>query len=181
MSGRERASQLTRKFALCCAVACWYQALWTDRWLMGRFCHSRERNRSPSSRCPPICILYILFTMYPTDCADRTLASRSWMHSSASILSWRDFLNCTNIIWERKSIIVPIGWACNWKEEHSPCPHLIMRFDYAALSQRRDAAPVRLISWLTFGLAIRKIIASRTLHSTPPATLVQRLFAMPFN
>ena len=43
--------------------------------------------RRPSSRCPPICILYILFTMYPTDCADRTLASRSWIHSSASILS----------------------------------------------------------------------------------------------
>ena len=31
-------------------------------------------------------------------------------------------------------------------------PHLMMRYDDAALSQRRDAAPLRLISWLTFGL-----------------------------
>ena len=29
-------------------------------------------------------------------------------------------------------------------------PHLMMRYDDAALSQRRDAAPLRLISWLTF-------------------------------
>ena len=28
-------------------------------------------------------------------------------------------------------------------------PHLMMRYDDAALSQRRDAAPLRLISWLT--------------------------------
>ena len=27
-----------------------------------------------------------------------------------------------------------------------------MRYDEAALAQRRDAAPLRLISWLTFGL-----------------------------
>ena len=31
-------------------------------------------------------------------------------------------------------------------------PHLMMRYDDAALSQRRDAAPLRLISWLTCGL-----------------------------
>ena len=31
-------------------------------------------------------------------------------------------------------------------------PHLMMRYDEAALAQRRDAAPLRLISWLTFGL-----------------------------
>ena len=31
-------------------------------------------------------------------------------------------------------------------------PHLMMRYDDAALSQRRDAAPLRLISWLTFSL-----------------------------
>ena len=31
-------------------------------------------------------------------------------------------------------------------------PHLMMRHDDAALSQRRDAAPLRLISWLTFSL-----------------------------
>ena len=31
-------------------------------------------------------------------------------------------LTCTNIILERTSIIIPIGWACNWKEEHSLCP-----------------------------------------------------------
>ena len=31
-------------------------------------------------------------------------------------------------------------------------PHLMMRYDDAALAQRRDAAPLRLISWLTFGL-----------------------------
>ena len=31
-------------------------------------------------------------------------------------------------------------------------PHLMMRYDEAALSQRRDAAPLRLISWLTFSL-----------------------------
>ena len=28
----------------------------------------------------------------------------------------------------------------------------MMRYDEAALAQRRDAAPLRLISWLTFGL-----------------------------
>ena len=31
-------------------------------------------------------------------------------------------------------------------------PHLMMGYDDAALSQRRHAAPLRLISWLTFGL-----------------------------
>jgi len=31
-------------------------------------------------------------------------------------------------------------------------PHLMMRYDEAALAQKRDAAPLRLISWLTFGL-----------------------------
>ena len=31
-------------------------------------------------------------------------------------------------------------------------PHLMMRYDEAALAQRRDAAPLRRISWLTFGL-----------------------------
>ena len=37
--------------------------------------------------------------------------------------SGRDTLTCTNIILERTNIIIPIGWACNWKDEHSPPPH----------------------------------------------------------
>ena len=45
-------------------------------------------------------------------------------------------------------------------------PHLMMRYDEAALAQRRDAAPLRLISWLTFGLPkwLQDIVEALMMH-----------------
>ena len=45
-------------------------------------------------------------------------------------------------------------------------PHLMMRHDDAALSQRRDAAPLRLISWLTFSLpySLQELVEALMTH-----------------
>ena len=45
-------------------------------------------------------------------------------------------------------------------------PHLMMRHDDAALSQRRDAAPLRLISWLTFSLpySLQELVQALMTH-----------------
>ena len=45
-------------------------------------------------------------------------------------------------------------------------PHLMMRYDEAALAQRRDAAPLRLIFWLTFGLPkwLQDIVEALMMH-----------------
>ena len=45
-------------------------------------------------------------------------------------------------------------------------PHLMMRYDEAALAQKRDAAPLRLISWLTFGLPmwLQDIVEALMIH-----------------
>ena len=45
-------------------------------------------------------------------------------------------------------------------------PHLMMRYDEAALEQKRDAAPLRLISWLTFGLPtwLQDIVEALMIH-----------------
>ena len=45
-------------------------------------------------------------------------------------------------------------------------PHLMMRYDDVALSQRRDAAPLRLISWLTFSLpyALQELVEALMTH-----------------
>ena len=51
-----------------------------------------------------------------------TLASLSWTRLGANIPLCMGTLTYTNIILERTSIIIPIGWACYWKEECSLCP-----------------------------------------------------------
>ena len=71
-----------------------------------------------SSRCSMIGILSTSSTMYQTNCGDGTLASLSWTHLGANIPLCMDTLTYTNIILERTSIIIPIGWACNWKKEY---------------------------------------------------------------
>ena len=75
-----------------------------------------------SLRCPMIDILSTSSTVYQTNCADGTLASLSWTRLGVNAPLCMGTLTYTNIILERTSIIIPISWACNWKEEFSLCP-----------------------------------------------------------
>ena len=110
------------------------------------------RARPPSSRCLMIDILSTSSIMYQTNCADGTLSDLSWKRFGA---------NLPLCIGHSDLHQHHFG-----KDEHNyahwlnlqleggifSLPHLMMRYDDAALSQRRDAAPLRLISWLTFSL-----------------------------
>ena len=130
----------------------WYMSFGKSRVSEHAVSWARLPARLYSSRCPMIGILSTSSTMYQTNCC-------RWNPGQPFL----DTLRCKYTIVTGHFDLHQYHFG---RDEHNyshwldlqleggtfSLPHLMMRYDDAALSQRRDAAPLRLISWLTFGL-----------------------------
>ena len=90
--------------------------------------------------------------MYPTNCADGTLYNLSWKRLGEKLTIVQGHFDLHQHHFGRDEHNYAHWLNLQLEGGVFSLPHLMMRYDDAALSQRRDAAPLRLISWLTFSL-----------------------------